>query len=104
MLDQIKLYITCAPDMKHVTFWCDCGLHFRTYEILGYLQKNLFGVYKCSIRLCFFAEKHGKGVVDLLFAHIRRWIATALLEPKIVISDILALASVLRKGVFGERC
>jgi hypothetical protein len=98
MLDRVKEFIEDLPSVKHISFWCDCGPHFRAWEHLAYLQKSWFEVYNCVVRLNFFAEKHGKGLVDSLFGHVRRWLRTRLLTPGTLVKVVEELAAVFEKG------
>ena len=39
------------------------------------------------LRVCFFAEKHGKGLVDAFFAIVKGWLWDYMLTPNVVLKD-----------------
>lgn len=85
--------------LKHISFWHDCGGHFRSYSHVAFLIAEVFKEYKCSIRICFFGEKHGKGEVDRIFAHVQGWLNTYLRKGKSqIISSLADLIAVCEAG------
>ena len=71
MLDIVKERLLGKPGIKKVTFWSDCGPHFRAYEHLAYIQKSWWPTLEAVLLVCFFAEKLGKGLVDAFFAIVK---------------------------------
>ena len=53
-------------NFKFVNLFTDCGPHFRSKEFLHKIQQ-LSSLYKINISLNFFAEYHGKNIVDGFF-------------------------------------
>ena len=83
---------------SHISAWCDAGPHFRSYEHLAYLQQQWFEKLNCTLRLCYFVAKHGKGIVDTVFATVNRWILEALPLPNSRISTSVELVKACEKG------
>lgn len=50
--------------MKNIKVWTDNGNHFRSYEFLHYLFKDIPNFVKASIKFNRFVECHGKSIVD----------------------------------------
>ena len=97
-LEHAKAWIEDIGGVKHISMWSDCGPHFRAYEHMGYCFKSWYVPFACSLRIALFAEKHGKGLVDALFAMVRGWIRAKLSKLKTLIKDIPSLVSALRDG------
>ena len=56
-----------------MSFWMDCGPHFRNYEILNYCLLEVPQTYDIqNTKVNFFAEHHGKSLVDGHFGHVSR--------------------------------
>ena len=55
------------------------ALHFRSYNHIAFMVQEYFLHYNAPVQLQFFAEKHGKGMVDSLFATVQSWL-TAFLQ------------------------
>jgi hypothetical protein len=139
MLSTLREHIENMPDVRQIDFVCDCGPHFRTYEMLGYLQKewlelnplltivfSLFGAHHGTLYANAFlshahflpiprimgagvfrppldfrthpaySEKESvhssrKGMVDVLFAIVRRWTKSALLQPGLLVKTVCRL-------------
>ena len=70
----------------------------RSYEHLAYLQQQWFEKLNCTLRLCYFVAKHGKGIVDTVFATVNRWILEALPLPNSRISTSVELVKECEKG------
>ena len=56
-----------------VCFWSDCGPHFRSAEILAFIYHQLPQLRQGQYFLNFFAEHHGKSVVDGHFGVLTNW-------------------------------
>ena len=69
LIHNIKKIIAC--DLEEVSFWFDCGTHFRCYEVLHDMlvaRPSLHGLRE--VRVNYFAEHHGKSAVDSHFSHV----------------------------------
>jgi len=98
MLDRIVTMLTGMGAWQHVALWCDCGPHFRSFEMLAYLEETWFGKLGCPVSLNLFAEKHGKGLVDALFGQLRGWIRQYLMGGDKIIKTMAELVKVLTDG------
>ena len=98
MLNHVKQHIEDLQQLKSIHVWMDCGPHFRCYEHLGYWQAQWFAIFLCDIFLIFFVERHGKGLVDGLFALVRTWIKEYMLSTSARIVEVDDLLSVLVEG------
>ena len=67
-LDEMRK-LTRVP-VKLISFWADCGPHFRSKELLAVLLKDIPSRYDCQVLINFFAEGHGKNPCDSHFSHI----------------------------------
>ena len=71
--------------------WGDCGPHFRAKAFVYWIQKLLLDGLKVItgndslvIELSFFAEHHGKGVVDGHFGKLSQWVSACCKTSKII--------------------
>jgi len=97
MVDEVlQHHVVNLPIVKRISFWSDCGPHFRAYQFLGHVEEVWVPKYKCTIRINYFAEKHGKGVCDGLFAEITKWLGRCLKQPGIVIDTIDGFVRAMR--------
>ena len=82
--------------MDHISFWSDCGNHFRSGELRYYLLNDLYESLRLpSIKVNYFAEYHGKSEVDGHFGVLARWLKEEELYMKI--TSIGHLLSVLQQ-------
>lgn len=58
--------------MRNIKIWTDNGNHFRSYEFLHYLFKDLPKTFKGTIKFNRFVECHGKSIVDGHFGVLSR--------------------------------
>ena len=57
-------------------FWSDCGPHFRSGELINFFLEDLNLLYPRNIfYLNYFAEYHGKSIVDGHFGLLSRWLS-----------------------------
>jgi len=56
-----------------ICFWSDSGPHFRSAELLYFIFNYLPSHYNKKFFLNFFAEYHGKNIVDSHFGVLSRW-------------------------------
>ena len=80
--------------LNHLSCWFDCGGHFRSYDHAGFLIKEIFQKYRCGMTISYFAERHGKGLVDGCFGMLQSWIDTYLKQENKVIGSLDELLSV----------
>lgn len=69
-----KIQNKSTQPLHTMTFWLDCGPHFRCYEFLHFLLKEIPQKY-ANIQTTmanFFAPHHGKSPVDAHFSHISK--------------------------------
>ena len=98
MLDIVKERSLGKPGIKKVTFWSRCGPHFWAYEHLAYIQKSWWPTLEAVFRVCFFAEIHGKGLADALFAIVKGWLQDYMLTPDVVLKDDQEVFAALLAG------
>ena len=80
--------------LSDLSFWMDCGPHFRCYEVLYDFLIDLPHCYPIpTIRVNFFAEHHGKSLVDGHFGHVSRAVNRWSLKQRLV--DIQDLCSAI---------
>ncbi|MDB5911016.1 MAG: hypothetical protein JWP34_5133 [Massilia sp.] len=75
--------------------WCDRGPHFNCYEFLAGVTCTLpseFPHLALSTDFSFFAEKHGKSMVDGHFSLLSRWVKQAAAQQHLVTNDDLLSA------------
>lgn len=69
--------------VRKITLWGDCGPHFRSYQFAYWAMVELRQAAvralrvedkSISVELSFFAEHHGKGIVDGHFGLLARWL------------------------------
>lgn len=61
-------------DFWNLSFWSDCGNHFRSKELIYFAVKEIIEQKVCwEIEINFFVEYHGKNDVDGNFGVISRW-------------------------------
>ena len=66
------------PDIKKISFWTDCGLHFRCAEFLTFTMVDLPNEIDVDeITLNFRAEQHGKSIVDSHFSAVSKYMDNA---------------------------
>ena len=79
-------------DTTKLLLWSDCGAHFRCYEFAHWALLDLPRKFRdergvsVSVRLQFFAEKHGKGPCDGHFATMKKWIYTYCTQGHVVMT------------------
>ena len=74
-LELIKADLGPMHQYKHLRFWYDCGPHYRTVEMLAFLQQDWSKKHKLPLVTCnYFVEKHGKGDVDAFFSVVNTWV------------------------------
>jgi hypothetical protein len=98
MLEKVK---SCVPDLASLTrvsFWMDCGPHFRTYEFLGWIEKVWAAQLRVPVLINFFVEKHGKGLVDALFSHANRWLQAAVRVVGALLKTVAQVVEAYTKG------
>ena len=98
IMDNVKAHVDDILNVERFEFWADCGPHFRAYEFLGYCYKEWCELFNIVIRICYFAEKHGKGVVAGVFAHVRGWIRTALATPDTLVKTMDGLVDTFQRA------
>lgn len=59
---------------KSVSFWSDCGPHFRNYEVLNHVLFELPKYYSVATTYNFWGEKHGKNPCDSDFSVLSQWL------------------------------
>jgi hypothetical protein len=75
--------------------WSDCGRHFHCGECIAGVTCMLpseFRHFGLSADISFFAEKHGKSLVDGHFSLLSRWLKQAAAQQHIVSNDDLLSA------------
>eukprot|EP00435_Cladocopium_sp_Y103_P020817 s456_g5.t1 len=102
LLDHVRNSIDDFNTASCVTCWADCGPHFRCYQVLGHLAKNWFPSMAGRLRVNFFAEKHGKGEIDSMFAHMGRWVSEFLKKKDALIKTPEELIDVCEKGAAAD--
>jgi hypothetical protein len=58
---------------QEIYFWSDSGSHFRSAEVMHFFFNSLPSLYNKIFILNFFAEYHGKNIVDSHFDVLSRW-------------------------------
>ena len=81
--------------IKNIKVWTDNGNHFRSYEFLYYLFKEIPKFIKGSIKFNRFVECHGKSIVDGHFGVL--YILFKKKEKQLYINDINDLKKVFEK-------
>ena len=81
-----------------VTLWSDCGPHFRTYEMLGYLA-SIQEKQKITMNYDFFIENHGKSLVDSWFSIVSRIIQQWSLRSTVNMDTTQQLHQVLHAAI-----
>jgi hypothetical protein len=85
ILTHDSLYVTdcinillSKPYMQgfnQICFWSDCGLHFRSAELMNHVLKTLPFIYpQKNFIWNYFNEYHGKNLVDGHFGLLSRWL------------------------------
>jgi hypothetical protein len=78
LLDLTNRLKGAQNNLKIFDFWFDCGNHFRNYELLNFLLRELKPIINAtSITVNFFCEHHGKSPVDSHFSLVSREYALA---------------------------
>ncbi len=87
IIDHCHTYFEDPDNVREYNLWSDCGPHFRSYEFIGEMHNRLWESRDKTqaIRVNYFAEKHGKGLVDGIFAVYRGWLTKIAQEPGIVV-------------------
>lgn len=79
--------------LSDLALWMDCGPHFRCFEVLHDL---LIDVPECfaipTVRINYFAEHHGKSLVDGHFGHVSRAVKQYTMSKRLVDIDDLCSA------------
>ena len=66
---------------------------------MAFLIREVFQRYKCPTRINYCGEKHGKGLIDGIFAHAQGWIENFLSRgSNQLISSLDDLVSVCKEG------
>lgn len=81
--------------IKNIKVWTDNGNHFRSYEFLYYLFKEVPKTIKDSIKFNIFVECHGKSIVDGHFGVLSRIFRQK--ETEMYITNINELKRVFEK-------
>lgn len=78
--------------ISDLSIWLDCGPHFRNYEVLHDFMITLPQTWSIpTVRLNFFAEHHGKSIVDGHFGHVSRAVKQKSMQQRLVnIDDLVA--------------
>lgn len=75
---------------KKVSIWSDGGKHFKSKEFLATIFENIHKTNKINIEMNYFAEYHGKGIVDGHFGTISKWLKECMSTKNILtINDII---------------
>jgi hypothetical protein len=72
----------------HLSFWMDCGNHFRNYELLHFLLEVVAKERK-QVIVNYFTEHHGKSPVDGHFSLLSRTLDQVSLSTHIDTIDVL---------------
>lgn len=73
-----------------VSLWSDGGNHFRSREYIAGVFEELYFRLKKEVKLNYFAEYHGKSIVDGHFGLISQWLKEAMYYSDIkTISDLI---------------
>lgn len=84
---------------KQISAWHDCGRHFLSYQHVAFLIDKVFKHFWRPLRINYFCEKHGKGLIDGIFAHVSGWINSFLKQGRNqLISSFDELVRVCRAG------
>lgn len=91
--------------IRNVKIWTDNGNHFRSYEFLYYLFKELPKFIKGSIKFNRFVECHGKSIVDGHFGVLSNLFKQK--ERELYINTLLDLKTIFekeeeRKGMYSS--
>ncbi|CAE7320405.1 unnamed protein product, partial [Symbiodinium sp. CCMP2456] len=87
-----------------MSVWHECGGHFRSYEHVCYLTRELFCRYRCPLKVNFFSEKPGKGLIDGIFARVRNWISSCLSHgDNRIIASLSDLVAVCQEAAQNDR-
>jgi len=66
-----------ADHIQQVSFWSDCGAHFRSYAMMARACVRMVRKYRHSFAWNFYGERHGKGRVDGFFGLLDQWLKAA---------------------------
>ena len=58
---------------QEICFWSDSGPYFRSTELMHFIFNHLPSLYNKRFFLNFFAEYHGKNIVDSHFGVLSKW-------------------------------
>lgn len=92
-------------EKKSYIVWCDTGTHFRCFEVLHYLFKELADL-EIKVSLNYFCEKHGKNSRDQHFSLISHFLKEESMTKKLTSSQDICDAinkGQLRKNLQNER-
>ena len=104
LLNRRKDFIDDFEQVAYITMWADCGLHFRSSPFIGQVYTHWYkNMRQGALRLNWFAEKHGKGLVDTLFSTVRGWLANKQKEKDVVLKTVDDLTETLRAGASKRR-
>lgn len=70
----LRKLLELEPALAKLSFWLDCGPHFRCREFLATLLLDVRAWHPqlTLVLVNFFAEHHGKSVCDAHFSHVSR--------------------------------
>lgn len=98
LYEEVSKHIDDFQEVSEILVWSDCGPHYKAYDhVAGWIGNFVEAPQPRSVRLQYFAEKHGKGQVDGLFAQVEAWIASFLKTPGSCIASIDEMEKVLAK-------
>ena len=84
-----------------LSFWSDCGRHFRSGELQHYLLKTVKNIKKIfAVKVNYFVEYHGKSEIDGHFGLLSRWKKQAELQERI--DDVLDLVSIFMENASNQ--
>ena len=86
LFNKIIELFPAIKSCQRVTLWSDVGPHFRAYSVLAHLQREIFPVLAGTLRVCYYGEKHGKGLIDSMFGIFESWINAFLKVPQRLIT------------------
>ena len=84
----------CA-DRSRISWWSDCGPHFRAYLLLCYMATTLMSMCKLDFSYSFGPEQHFKNEVDGMFGWLRG--ALARITKKHIVGSIADLVTRLQE-------
>ena len=91
-------FLSPPGSFERLLLWHDCGGHFRSYEHIAFLIREVFQKHKCPTQVNFFCEKHGKGLIDGIFGRVQGWIESYLRQGEKLIASLADLLKVCSEG------